>query len=204
MKNVTLKLSAVLLAILALGALIALCGKHAQAQAPAPAAPALPHGAFVEKLSNWNKYYSGPVWEKAFKALESVSPDAPDGKTPIQGEDIFMTISTYNTKPAESVNVESHRKYIDIQMVLKGSETFRWYPLASLTVKTPYDPAKDIMFYNVPEPLAEFNARPGFFAVFTPQDAHQPGLLGPGTTTPTPGRRAVVKIAVAVLQAAAK
>ena len=139
---------------------------------------AVPRGAFVESLANWKKYYSGPVWEKVFKALETVPADAPDGKTEIQGQDITMGVSSYDTKPVATA-MESHQKYIDIQMVLVGNETFLWAPLAALTVKTPYNPANDCVMYDPYPPLAEFNARPGFFAVFMPQDAHATGIYAP-------------------------
>lgn len=155
----------------------------------------MPRGAFVEKIDNWNKYYSGPVWEKVFKTLEALPADAPVGNTNIQGDDIILKISTYNTKPAAQAQIESHRDYIDIQFELQGGESYRWYPLQYLKIKKPYNPANDSFLYDINVPaLAQFDAKPRYFAVFTPQDGHQPGIYPEGATAPTSGRKAVIKL----------
>jgi YhcH/YjgK/YiaL family protein len=200
MKSGFCKKSSLVLSLVLCAAMVT--GIAAQQQRERGLARRMPCGAFVESLKNWNKYYSGPVWEKVFKALESVNAQTPDGTTEIQGQDIKMMVSSYKTKPAAEAVVESHKKYIDVQMVIAGTETFRWFPLAGLTVKTPYNAAKDVAFYQVPgEMLGHFNARPGFFAVFTPEDAHSTAIFAEGTSTPQAGRKVVVKVSLEALRA---
>lgn len=159
----------------------------------------VPRGAFVDSIKNWNQSFRGPVWEKAFQALEKVNAETPDGVIQVQGDDIRVQISTYSTKAANEAVVESHRDFIDIQMILKGQETFRWWPARALTVTQPYDAVKDIIFYdNKVEPMAELNARPGVFAVFMPGDAHSTQNTPAGAAA-QPGRKAVVKIRASLL-----
>lgn len=160
----------------------------------------VPRGAFVESLKNWNKYYQGPVWEMAFAALEKVTADTPDGTTQLQGDDIRVMVSSYDTKDPKDGVIEAHQEFIDIQMVIKGNESFRWWPMAGLTPTKPYDAAKDIMFFdNKAETLAEYNAKPGVFAVFMPGDAHATQTFAPGTTAPQADRKVVVKIRASLL-----
>lgn len=201
------KVAATLSAMGLIGALLGISSPSLKAQAPEAAADGArrartPRGAFVAPLKDWSKYYSGPVWEKVFKALESVNADTPDGTTQIQGDDIKLMVQTNKTKEAKAAVIESHREYIDVQMSIKGGETFRWFPTQSLTVKKEYDEAKDIMFYEQTEPLAQFNARPGVFAVFTSTDAHSTGIYPEGATASTEARKAVVKVRASLLRPA--
>ena len=156
-------------------------------------------GAFIEKLENWKKYFTGASWEKAFAALEKVTPETPDGVTKISGDDLRIIVMSYSTKPAAEAVIESHENFLDIQMLLTGRETFRWWPVSSLKVSSPYDAAKDITFYSQREPLAEFGARPGYFGIFLPGDAHSTGIHPTGANPAQACRKAVVKVRMSLL-----
>jgi biofilm protein TabA len=151
-------------------------------------------GAFVERLENWKKYFTGANWEKAFAALEKLSPVTPDGVTKIMGDELRIIVMSYSTKPEAEAVIESHENFLDIQMLLTGRETFRWWPVKGLKVSQPYDAAKDIAFYQPAGPLAEFAATPGYFAVFLPGDAHSTGIHPAGLSSPQACRKAVVKM----------
>jgi biofilm protein TabA len=158
-------------------------------------------GAFVEKLDHWKKYYRGAAWEKAFAALEQVTPETPDGVIQVQGNDIRVIVMSYQTKSVGDAVVESHEDFIDIQMMISGHEIFRWWPAAGLQVSQPYDAAKDITFYqHGMEPLAEFAVRPGDFAVFMPGDAHSTQIHPAGAASPQLCRKAVVKLRASLLE----
>ena len=45
-----------------------------------------------------------------------------NGGYDISGDDIYVNIQDYNTKPKENGLWEAHRKYIDIQFMIEGSE----------------------------------------------------------------------------------
>ena len=53
----------------------------------------------------------------------------PDGKYEVDGENIYALVSTGHTKPAEKPVYEAHRKYIDLQYIVKGEEDTGFVPL---------------------------------------------------------------------------
>ena len=92
----------------------------------------------------------------------------------IKGCDIFALNSVYKPKPASKAMFESHKQYIDLQMVLHGEEKIL-ISCAKSPVAVPYDRAKDITFYK-PGPSAVLLMRPKMVAVFYPYDLHAPSL----------------------------
>ena len=133
-------------------------------------------------------------WEKAFKFLKNsdlmkLEPKRYD----IDGDNLYATISEYNTKNEETTKFEAHRKYIDIQYVIKGKEIMNLTPRALVKdVVTPYDSAKDIEFMNV-EKMINHTATPANFFIFFPTDAHRPGIKD-GVNAPV--RKIVIKVKV--------
>ena len=112
-----------------------------------------------------------------------------EGRYPLLGEDVFVSISRYKTQADKSF--EAHKQYIDIQMVLEGSEYIEWSPLSKTQTKTTYDRDKDIIFLSGAGQKLE--ATPNLFFIFFPEDAHKPGLP---IHTPEHVKKAVFKIKV--------
>jgi YhcH/YjgK/YiaL family protein len=115
--------------------------------------------------------------------IENLSVNTPDGKHIIRGEEIFANVNSYETEPAEKRPWEAHRKYIDIQYVVSGSEYSQQFPvqvLAESDKDAKYDAAKDvILFAKAPEEVNAVLLSSGIksFAVFFPQDAHKPQVI---------------------------
>ena len=97
------------------------------------------------------------------------------------------------TLAPEKAILESHRRDIDLHVVLEGEERIEWFPRAELAVRIPYDTRLDAEIYERPcEGPAVLTLRPGFFAAFFPADAHMPKLApaaGAGAI-----KKAVIKI----------
>ncbi len=107
----------------------------------------------------------------------------PLGKTAIEGDDIYISMAEYSTKSAEKAVLESHRNYIDIQLMVVGEE---WMGYAKCTPDLPvldggYNSEKDVVFY--PKSVMPFWApgaespqkrlvKAGEFCIFTPEDVH--------------------------------
>ena len=66
----------------------------------------------------------------------------------VLSDSIYVNIEEYNTKNIEVANFESHDKYIDIQLLLEGSENIYYASRDNLSVKVPYDETRDIAFYS--------------------------------------------------------
>lgn len=115
----------------------------------------------------------------------------PDGRQDIAGDDVYAMLSAYRTKPKAEGKWEAHRRYMDIQCLLSGRESVGYACLDALTVSKEYDVAADYLLFEGQGDTVTL--QPGVFALFGPQDAHQPGLtLG----RPADVRKVVVKIRI--------
>lgn len=114
------------------------------------------------------------------------------GRVEIDGENAYALVQDYTTTPPSEKPFESHRNYVDIQVVASGEEINYWVLIDGLKVKTDYDSDKDvILYYNTKSVPLEMQA--GTFAVFLPHDGHKPGCNLESTTKV---RKIVVKCAV--------
>lgn len=116
---------------------------------------------------------------------------ASPGRYEVQGEDIFFAVDEYETKPADEGLFEIHRKYLDIQAVVSGTEYIGFTPLEGLTEVEAYDSQKDIAFYANTAIHSKVVLTPGAFAIFWPHEPHMPCRT---VDTPCRVKKIVVKI----------
>jgi YhcH/YjgK/YiaL family protein len=84
----------------------------------------------------------------------------------------YFKVMSYDTMPEPTV-IESHRKEVDVQVVLAGGERIKIYSPNSLKIATEYSEETDCQFYKAQQPAdMEFKLFPGKMAVFFPQDIH--------------------------------
>lgn len=130
----------------------------------------------IDRLANCEMYYGlSSKIEKAFRYLQEndLSSKEP-GTYYIDGNKMFVLLSEYKTKSANEALWEAHRKYIDIQYVIKGVERMGYSNIENIETTVEYDESKDILFGNS---LGEFVTVPqGYFTIFMPQDAHMPSI----------------------------
>lgn len=88
-------------------------------------------------------------------------------------EGIYASVSVYVTKNAEDTFVESHKQYIDIQVLGVGSEKIGYVPLVHSVVES-YNQDKDLQVIR--GVTDAFLLKKDMFVVFFPQDGHMPGL----------------------------
>jgi len=147
----------------------------------------------IDSLSNAAKYFGlHKSFEKSFDFIKTIDPATSEaGKFTIDGKDVHASIAIKETgvKP-EDAKFEAHKNYMDIQVVLGGSETFGWKPVEKcVSPKDVYNTEKDIIFYN-DKPDTYFTLLPGQFAIFFPEDVHAP-VIGDG-----PIKKLVVKVKI--------
>jgi len=146
----------------------------------------------IDKLQNAERYYDmHPAFEKAFAFLRRNDlASLPADRYEFDGDRLFCMISKGPGKSRAEAKLEAHRKYIDIQYVIAGTEEMGWRPTADCKLTdTSYDADKDIGFFK-DQPDSWTHVPPGSFVIFFPQDAHAP-LVGSGEI-----HKAVLKIAV--------
>ena len=134
-----------------------------------------------------------PYWDKAFAFLkEHDLKTMAKGRYPIDGDNVYATITEDSSKDFNKTNWESHRKYIDVQSVITGEEKIGVYPVSKATITKEYDETRDVANYSADGKL--YSATPGTFFIFFPTDAHRPNI--------TPGGNLVVKKIVIKVRAA--
>lgn len=132
-----------------------------------------------------------PLFAKAFDYilthdLNSVEP----GKIVLDGDKLFISVMEIEGKTPENAKMETHQKYIDIQVVLSGEECMGWTAVENcIHPVEEYNAEKDIQFFT-DKPTTYTTVHPGEFAVFFPADGHAPAI-GNG-----PIKKAVVKVMV--------
>jgi YhcH/YjgK/YiaL family protein len=116
--------------------------------------------------------------------------EMPVGKYEIDGDRIYAMVSKDTGRRKEDALLETHEKYIDIQLVLAGTDDMRWKP-KSLCKKPAgkYDQKNDEQIF-MDEPDAWISTKSGAYAIFFPEDAHMP-LISSGQI-----HKVVVKVAV--------
>lgn len=145
----------------------------------------------IDKLKNAELYYR--LDEKIEKALKFlVNNDLSkfeNCKHQIEGDDIFVVVQDYETKPENDHRWEAHRVYTDIQVVIKGKEKMGWANISKMKPITDYDIEKDVTFL---EGEGDFvSTEEGYFVLFTPEDAHKPAVM---IGNPAYVKKAIVKI----------
>jgi YhcH/YjgK/YiaL family protein len=132
-----------------------------------------------------------PLFHQAFEYVKQNDlAQAPAGKIVLDGDRLFISVSDVTGKIADEAKLESHAKYIDIQIPLTASETIGFLPACECKNSPDgYNAAKDITFFT-DKPSAYVQVKPGQFVVFFPHDGHAP-CIGEGAI-----RKLVVKVLV--------
>ncbi len=117
------------------------------------------------------------------------------GRYEIDGDRVLAMVSSYETKPSEDCFYETHRKYIDVHVLVSGREYVLARDSASLTVKTVYSAENDIEFQEAsPGEVQRAYLAPGTVLILFPEDAHMPCVRIGGY--PETVRKVVVKVRV--------
>ena len=125
-----------------------------------------------------------PLFPKAFDFLKSLNSDGIKdiNGEPIEGKKIFFNASRGLAAPKNEIEIctmETHRKYIDIQYVLKGKNKMGWSPIQEVAHKSAgyaelnNDLSGDCEFYQA-VPKTWIKTPPGTIVIFYPDDAHAP------------------------------
>lgn len=89
---------------------------------------------------------------------------------------------------------ESHRRFIDVQVLVAGEELMEVKDISLLTVAAPYQPERDLIKYADIADASVLKLRAGDVAIFFPEDGHMPSLRWRNAEV---ARKTVVKVPVA-------
>lgn len=133
-----------------------------------------------DKIDNIETYkgLSEDIYE-GLKFLKNASADLACGVHEINPR-VKAIVSEYETKPVNENGYEAHRKFIDIQYLLKGAEKNFCLPIEKLQETKPYKEEIDAAFYEAKIPTQDLMLGNGYFAIYWPQDGHMPCLFVEG------------------------
>ncbi|MGL6100596.1 MAG: YhcH/YjgK/YiaL family protein [Fusobacteriaceae bacterium] len=96
-----------------------------------------------------------------------------EGKNEIDGENVFFNLQSCKTKTIENCFFETHKKYIDIHVVIEGEEGIGYSLKDSLKDCTEYNEETD---FKVVEGAEEYrlNMTPDNFVIVFPDEPHMP------------------------------
>ena len=130
-----------------------------------------------------------PNLDKAIDWLNSHTLDAlENGKTIIDGENVFVNVMDADLRDAEGAAFEYHRRYADLQIDLSGGEHWGW--ASEGKPEGEFSTESDAGFASGPE-HAGGELGEGRFVIFFPGELHKPSCKTPGCDHV---RKAVVKI----------
>lgn len=145
----------------------------------------------LDNLANAANYFNlHPLFEKAFDYVRTMDfQNIQPGVIEIDGAHLKLSVVETRLKTREEAQLETHKRFIDIQIPIAKAETFGWKSLADLSPSNGYDGANDFELHS-DSPSAYINVLPGEFIIFSPEDAHAP-LIGEGET-----KKIIIKVAV--------
>jgi YhcH/YjgK/YiaL family protein len=149
----------------------------------------------IDTLDRAALYHAlGEKFVKAFDYLRQTDfANTPKGKYEIDGKNIFAIVNEYDTIEEAGEQMESHRKYIDVQYMAAGEERIGHDFLGDKTPSKAYSDEEDYMLF-AEKPAFYTQLRQGQFAIFYPTDLHMPNLRIAG---PVSVKKVVIKISVA-------
>ena len=136
--------------------------------------------AVFGSLKEVRKQVSKEAFQVAFEYLENITSDFLDIKNgecikEMLNEDIYVLKQAYYTKNRKDCFFEVHKKYIDIQFMVKGEEYMDICDLDSLEIINEYVEKTDFAHYKGKENgISKLLIRENCLAIFYPSDAHQP------------------------------
>ena len=148
----------------------------------------------IESVSK--QVHQFPNIRKALSYLKELEPSQiEDDRYSVIDPIIFAIFTTYLTeRPLETIDVEGHRKFIDIYLMLEGSEQVGWISIDKLDDLSEYDEKGDVWKKQInKERLSFVTLHKGDAAVLFPEDAHAAQFA---KGVPIHARKVIMKIAV--------
>ena len=122
-----------------------------------------------------SQYEANPAqWKAAFHWLATQNLlEMPAGKYPIEGTTLVASVEDGVNDPLEKRGSESHRRHIDLQYVVKGTERFALLDHVTSKPNCEYSEKNDVIHYDYdPSKTTFLDSTPGRFFLFFPGDWH--------------------------------
>jgi YhcH/YjgK/YiaL family protein len=116
--------------------------------------------------------------------------ELPAGRREIDGHRLYAMVIRGHGRGQDEARLEIHRRYIDIQYCVTGSDVIGWKPAATCcNPEEDFDEERDYQFFR-DAPDSWVTIPQGCFGIYFPHDAHAPAAAE------GPIHKVVVKVAV--------
>jgi len=126
----------------------------------------------IDRIENASRYYA--LGTGITEALEYIKNNdlskIESGKYEIHKDKVQMIVNEYEQKCIDRVTMEAHRRNIDVQYWVSGSELMGYAPLKSQSLLESFNEQKD--FGNYAADASFSKLEPGMFAIYFPTDLH--------------------------------
>ena len=126
----------------------------------------------IDRIENASRYYA--LGSGIAEALEYIKgndlSDIALGNYEISVDKIKMIVNEYKQNCTDRVRMEAHRKNIDVQYWVSGSELMGYAPLLNQPVLEAYNKEKDCGHFAADASFSKLE--PGMFAIYFPTDLH--------------------------------
>lgn len=108
-------------------------------------------------------------------------------------EDMFALEQVFTSKDRKDCFIESHKEYIDFQLLVSGIEQMEHVDVDKLDVEHSYDARKDLIVFKLYDATSKIVLQKGDLAVYFPDDGH---IGMPKYETPSLVYKTVVKVPI--------
>lgn len=135
-----------------------------------------------DKLANIGRYKGmGKNLDTAIDyILHSDLSSLPLGRTELDGDNVYINVMEATAGPLETRGYEIHKKYMDIQIDLSGTEIIHTGDMGAMSIDS-YDDASDFGTVQCPD-LASCTIGPGNFILCMAEEPHKPGIAASDDT----------------------
>ena len=146
----------------------------------------------TDKIANISMYRIIP--DHVVDFIKTLPKDVSLGRHDILDRD-YANVEEYITKPITDGKFEAHNNYIDIQILLDGSEKIYYTSTSNVSVDVPYNSERDIKFYSDDIAGSDSVTLDGTnFVMIFPHEAHAPQIAVNENSAPV--KKLVVKVKV--------
>ncbi len=147
----------------------------------------------IDQISRISLYLNvHPGLSKITEFLKNIDPNIINGRYEIDDDRVFALVQEPVQTKYELTNLEAHRKYIDMHVLLKGHEYIGIANLNKQKVKGKYDKGNDIVFY-ADDGSNKIHLHQNYFCFIWPHEGHKPNCY---SDIPCNTRKVVFKLKV--------
>ena len=130
------------------------------------------------------------------KVKEQTIENTEVGNYPLHDESVYFIVND-KTELKENRRSEIHHKYLDVQLILEGTEMFGYSEYPLLSIEDDYLEEKDIAFSNDVQDEQFVTLEAGEFIIFNPKQPHRP--LVAVNDKPAAVKKLIIKVNSALL-----